>query len=39
MLFLEKHGKLCLFSQEEKGMQLSYEQKMTVFLTSGTGVL
>jgi hypothetical protein len=37
--FWKKHGKLCLFSQEAEGMQLSYKPKMTVFLTSGTGVL
>lgn len=39
MLFLEKAGKLYPFSQEAKGLQLSYKLKMTVFLTSGTGVL
>jgi hypothetical protein len=39
MLFWKKYGKLCRFSQEAKGMQLSFKQKMTVLLTSGTGVL
>ncbi|MDO7488009.1 hypothetical protein Q5O89_23810 [Peribacillus frigoritolerans] len=37
--FLEKAWEAVSFSQQAKGMQLSYKQKMKVFLTSGTGVL